>query len=71
MNCRSIGYRLWLKQLEHFSFIARRAEDEVWDLVIPEDELTPARVAEYVRMFSRTMEGQLDEPYEFLAEPAI
>lgn len=63
-------YRLWLKQLEHFSFIARRAEDGVWALVIPEDELTPERVADYVRAFSRTMGDQLDEPYEFLAEPA-
>lgn len=63
-------YRLWLRQLEHFSFIARRAEDGVWDLVIPEDELTPERVADYVRAFSQTMEDQLDEPYEFPAEPA-
>ena len=63
-------YRQWLKQLEHFSFIARRAEDGVWDLIVPEDELTPAWVAEYVRTFSQATEEQLDEPYEFLAEPA-
>ena len=63
-------YRQWLKQLEHLSFIARRAEDGVWDLIVPEDELTPAWVAEYVRTFSQATEEQLDEPYEFLAEPA-
>jgi hypothetical protein len=63
-------YRQWLKQLEHFSFIARRAEDGVWDLIVPEDELTPAWVAEYIRTFSQATEEQLDEPYEFLAEPA-
>ncbi|MCK4355573.1 hypothetical protein KAW44_00665, partial [Candidatus Bipolaricaulota bacterium] len=63
-------YRQWLKQLEHFSFIARRAEDGVWDLIVPEDELTPAWVAEYVRTFSQATEEELDEPYEFLAEPA-
>lgn len=63
-------YRQWLKQLEHFSFIARRAKDGVWDLIVPEDELTPAWVAEYVRTFSQATEEQLDEPYEFLAEPA-
>ena len=63
-------YRQWLKQLEHFSFIARRAEDGVWDLIVPEDELAPAWVAEYVRTFSQATEEQLDEPYEFLAEPA-
>lgn len=63
-------YRQWLKQLEHYSFIARRAEDGVWDLIVPEDELTPAWVAEYVRTFSQATEEQLDEPYKFLAEPA-
>ena len=63
-------YRQWLKQLEHFSFIARRAKDGVWDLIVPEDELTPAWVAEYVYTFSQATEEQLDEPYEFLAEPA-
>jgi len=64
-------YRQWLKQLEHLSFIARKAEDGVWDLIVPEDELTPPRVAEYVRTFSQATEEQLDEPYEFLAEAAI
>ena len=63
-------YRQWLKQLEHFSFIARRAEDGVWDLIVPEDELTPAWVAEYVRTFNQATEEQLDAPYKFLAEPA-
>jgi len=64
-------YRQWLKQLEHLSFIARRAEDGVWDLIVSEDELTPASVAEYVRTFSQATEEELDEPYEFLAESAI
>jgi len=64
-------YRQWLNQLEHLSFIARKAEDGVWDLIVPEDELTPALVAEYVRTFSQATEEELDEPYEFLAEPAI
>ena len=63
-------YRQWLKQLEHLSFIARRAEDGVWDLIVSEDELTPASVAEYVRTFSQATEEELDEPYEFLAESA-
>ena len=63
-------YRQWLKQLEHLGFVARRAEDRVWDLIVPEDELTPAWVAEYVRTFSQATEKQLDEPYEFLPEPA-
>jgi hypothetical protein len=63
-------YRLWLKQLENVSFTARRAEDGVWDLIITQDELTPARIAEYVRMFSQSMEDRLAEPYEFLAEQA-
>lgn len=64
-------YRQWLKQLEHLSFVARKAEDGVWDLIVPEDELTPPRVAEYVRTFSQATEEELDEPYEFLAEAAI
>lgn len=63
-------YRQWLKQLEHLSFIARRAKDGVWDLIVPEDELTPSSVAEYVRTFSQATEEELDEPYEFLAESA-
>jgi len=63
-------YRQWLKQLEHLSFIAHRAEDGVWDLIVSEDELTPASVAEYVRTFSQATEEELDEPYEFLAESA-
>jgi len=63
-------YRQWLKQLQHLSFIARRAEDGVWDLIVPEDELTPAWVAEYVRAFSQATEEELDEPYEFLDEAA-
>jgi len=64
-------YRQWLKQLEHLSFVARKAENGVWDLIVPEDELTPPRVAEYVRTFSQATEEELDEPYEFLAEAAI
>ncbi len=64
-------YRLWLKQLEHLNFIARRAKDGVWDLIVPEDELTLASVAEYVRMFSQATQEQLDEPYKFLAETAV
>jgi len=63
-------YRQWLKQLQHLSFIAHRAKDGVWDLIVPEDELTPASVAEYVRTFSQATEEELDEPYEFLAESA-
>ena len=64
-------YRQWLKQLEHLSFIARRAEDGIWDLIVREDELTPASVAEYVRAFSQAREEELDEPYEFLDEAAV
>lgn len=63
-------YRQWLQQLQHLSFIASRAEDGVWDLIVPEDELTPASVAEYVRTFRQAREEELDEPYEFLAESA-
>ena len=62
-------YGLWLKQLEHLSFIARRAKDGVWDLIVPEDELSPASVTEYVRTFSQATQEELDEPYEFRAEP--
>jgi len=63
-------YRQWLKQLQHLSFIAHRANYGVWDLIVPEDELTPASVAEYVRVFSQATEEELDEPYEFLDEAA-
>jgi len=63
-------YRQWLKQLQHLSFIAHRAKYGVWDLIVPEDELTPASVAEYVRVFSQATEEELDEPYEFLDEAA-
>jgi len=37
------------------SFIAHRADDGVWDLIILEDELTLERIADYVRAFSQTM----------------
>ena len=69
-NAERSLYRQWLKQLQHLSFIAHRAKDGIWDLIVREDELTPSSVAEYVRAFSQATEEELDEPYEFLAESA-